>query len=68
MAPAKHECSQEELLSRLENKIDKILESQSDIKATQASLKGRILAHEMVAGSLLAIAGLVAAFLAIKGH
>ncbi len=53
-----HDCDKGDQLDRIEQKLDSFLEGLTE-------LKGRVLAHEMVAGAVLACGGLVAAFWAL---
>lgn len=57
--PPRHECHKDEQLDRIESKLDAFLE-----RVTAA--EGRLVAHEYVAVSLVAVGGVIAAFLALK--
>lgn len=57
--PPRHECNKDDQLDRIENKLDSFLERVTTVE-------GRVVAHEYVAVSLIAVGGLVSAFLALK--
>ncbi len=54
-----HDCDRRDQLDRIEDKLDNFLEG-------LVELKGRVVAHEYVAVSLIAVGGLIAALLALK--
>ena len=54
-----HQCDKNEQLDRIEGKLDVFLERVT-------AVEGRVVAHEYVAGALLAVGGLVLGFYALK--